>query len=316
MFDIRKFLNDFGISSVDRNHRHSTSGWINIDCPFCSGKNDYHLGFNVNGVFFHCWRCGGHSVESTIKELLSTDYPHAVQLKEQYQTTSFSFTSTVEEIKNAAICQLPPRTEEMGQMHKNYLIKRNFDPEKLARVWGLKGTILSPMIRYEENGIKKTTDYSYRIIAPVTFNKRLVSYQARDVTGQATIPYKMCPKPLEVINIKKVLYGWDLIPDDTVVISEGIADAWRLGPGALSTFGVGYTKDQVFLLPKFRRVFIFFDSDDPGKKEADRLAYELRRLMDEEQIQIVELKGVKDPGELNQDEADYFMKDIGIRREI
>jgi DNA primase len=55
-----------------------------------------------------------------------------------------------------------------------------------------------------------------------------------------------------------------------------------------------------------------FDSDEPGKKEAKRFQKDLSKIMD--QVEVIEIEGVKDPGELSQDDADHFMNDYGIRK--
>jgi hypothetical protein len=309
MFNAEKFCKDFGISFAT-SHKNVSSGWIGLNCPFCSDQN-YHLGFNLNGEYFYCWKCRGHSIENTIKQFLNVDFSQAVKLKEQYQTF-YRNPFVHEKYKRAvASCYLPPQSNSLKTVHKKYLSDRLYDPDKLERIWELKGTMHFSPVSYWENDVKKEMDFSYRIIAPINFNSRLVSYQSRTTQKLSFTPYKACPKSLEVINIKKVLYGWDLVPATDVVVVEGIADAWRLGPGALCVFGVSYTREQVMLLAKFRRVFIMFDNDKPGKTQAESLQRDLNKIMTG--VRIIDIDGVKDPGELKQSEADHLMREMGIR---
>jgi DNA primase len=177
-----------------------------------------------------------------------------------------------------------------------YLTGRKFDAEMLERVWGLQGT--GPI-----------GDYRNRIILPIYLDGVPVSYQGRDFTGTSKIPYKACPMEQEVIHHKHILYGVDLVPGDTAVLVEGAADAWRLGPGALATFGTGFTLPQLNLFcRRFKRAFILFDPEEAAQQRADMAGALLaaRRIPTE----ILCLTGEGDPGDLKQDDANHLMRGL------
>lgn len=300
MFNVIKFYQDHGIDYKTEGHKHCRPGWIQVECPLCSGEQGYHLGFNLERGYFHCWRCGGHSIDIVIRTLLSCSKGEAILLLKKYDDVLTHFISSPK--KKSERCVFPPETVDMGPYHKSYLSSRGFNPDGLERVWGLKGT--GPV-----------GAYSHRIIAPIFFNKRMVSYQGRDITDKAELRYKACESDKEILDHKTILYGWDLVPGSSVVIVEGITDAWRMGPGSLATFGIGYKREQVLLISKkFRRVFILFDNDEKGEGQeaADRLFIDLKNYMRD--VQIVELIGYPDPAKIPDDEADYFMKSYGIRK--
>jgi len=72
------------------------------------------------------------------------------------------------------------------------------------------------------------------------------------------------------VALKSVLYGVDYIRHAAVVV-EGPADAWRVGPGAVATFGVVVTPDQLARLARFPVRVVCFDSDPPGRARAAKL---------------------------------------------
>lgn len=109
---------------------------------------------------------------------------------------------------------------------------------------------------------------------------------------------------------------------ESCIVIEGITGAWRLGPGALATFGAKYTKSQFRLLySRFKKIFILFDPDEAGETNSARLRDELRVmgrtpiLLDVIQEKKKPLKGEDtdselDSGKLSQDEADTLMKEV------
>jgi hypothetical protein len=50
--DITRLLQDYNIDFVSENHKHSRPGWVNVRCPFCTGNEGYHLGFNLNEEYY------------------------------------------------------------------------------------------------------------------------------------------------------------------------------------------------------------------------------------------------------------------------
>jgi DNA primase len=89
---------------------------------------------------------------------------------------------------------------------------------------------------------------------------------------------------------------------------EGITDVWRFGRHSFATFGIGYTRQQVQLISKvFQRVAVCFDGGETqALRSANQLIADLRfRGVDSFRVDI---QG--DPGDLDQNEADYIVKQI------
>jgi hypothetical protein len=187
---------------------------------------------------------------------------------------------------------------KLGLIHQNYLRSRNFDPDYLEKEWNLKGT--GPV-----------GNYRFRVIAPIEFNHKIVSYQGRDVTNRQLEKYKACPKTDEAIHHKHILYGFDKArKKDSVVVVEGITDVWRLGPGAVCTFGIKYKTKQLSLLASYwNQVIVFFDNDElkDAKRQAEQLAFSLSSL--DVCVKIAQGKRGSDPAKLTDTEAKEFMKE-------
>jgi hypothetical protein len=284
-------LRDAHVSFITEGHKHAQDGWVNFPCPFCTGNPGHHLGYSIDGNFFSCWRCGGHSVLSVIRELSACSWGKANQLLLQYEGASVVHQ---ERVRLADKTIFPKGTGDMTDRHKKYLRGRNFDPDELERIWELQGTGM-------------TGGYANRIIAPIHRKGRMVSYQGRDITDRHELKYKACPKVGEVVEHKSLLYGMDQVRGSNIVIVEGITDVWRLGPGAVATFGIKFRPPQVALMRTFKNRFILFDSEDQAQEQADKLFYLLSGFPGHtELLETID----SDPGAFSQEEADELMCDV------
>lgn len=261
-------------------------GWINTQCPFC-GDTSNHLGFNIEKQYYYCWRC---------------KYKHQ---KEVFNRLNIPLT----ELKNHTIIQseiikklnikrqfnLPG--SELNDPARKYLSQRNFDPDNLIKKYQLKSC--NHLDLY----------YPFRIIIPIIYNNQIVSYTTRDYTNKQELRYKSCPKDMEVIEHKNILYNLDNCKDNYIIIVEGIFDCWRLGDNCCSTFGVNYTKYQINLLLNYQHIFILFDNDEAGVKESEMLGDLLSGLG--KNVSLISIpSNYKDLADMSQSEADQLKKEI------
>jgi hypothetical protein len=82
--NFKQFCLDRGIPFVTEGHKHSRPGWVQVECPFCSGNPGYHLGHNEKDDFFNCWRCEWHGHVEVVKTLLKCSTGQALDLIKQY----------------------------------------------------------------------------------------------------------------------------------------------------------------------------------------------------------------------------------------
>lgn len=296
--NILQLYQDFSIPYASPEQRHYREGWVNTECPFCTGHEGNHLGWNLDESYFSCWQCGGHKTFTTISKLLKITEQKARQILKQYQINAPKAKEAKVKIRRKAH-RLPSNTEPLLDRHKQYLEKRGFDAAYLEEKYGLLGT--GPVSSLNE------INYKFRIIAPIYWEGKQVSFQSRDITDRSKLKYITCPKDRELIHHKHILYSSSVLPSYTGIIVEGITDVWRFGDIAYATFGIKYTAIQVRLIAGlFKRVAVVFDDETQAIIQANKLVGELKfRGVD---AWTVSIDG--DPGSMKQSEADELIKNI------
>jgi hypothetical protein len=150
--------------------------------------------------------------------------------------------------------------------------------------------------------------YSNRIIIPVFFEGRLVSYTGRDYTGNANLRYRNCPLNKSILSPKKVLYNWDNFVEymkysgkKHVRLVEGPTDVWRIGRTSLGMMTNKLYTKQMSLLASLRldSISLIFDPGSYGK--GIRYSEELSPLVPS--IKVVQLVD-RDPSQMT--EAEIF----------
>ena len=292
--DMAALFRDYGIATATQGEKTCSPGWINLQCCWCDDGGK-HLGWNIHGSYFNCWRCGGHRTDDTIVELLNIAEHEAVVVLHRYNLRPGAVIEERRLIVRPDEC-IVPGSSPLGLIHEAYLMKRGYDSDHLQQLWQLRGT------GYAVQGTNK-----FRIMCPIYYDGRVVSWQGRDITGRSPLRWKSCAKELEVRDHKHCLGGEQLVPGDAVAIVEGFTDAWRLGPGAVCTFGTDYLIQQVSLLRHYKRRFHVLDSADKdpnAQAQADKLANMCSAFPGED---IIAELDTGDPGDMPQTEANYLM---------
>jgi hypothetical protein len=318
--DIISLLNDYSIDYVTEGHKHSHAGWVNVHCPHCEGSNNYHLGFNVNGAYSSCYRCGFHPLVDSISMLLNIPWHKAKEIIKQYGGKTYIKYVEKAEHQNTKPHKLPSPTTPLQPVHKRYLESRGFDPDYLEKVWGLMGTGAISLLG--------DLNYKHRIIIPYVWNGKQVSFDARDITGKAMTKYQACPLEREIIPHKDILYGKQEAWKETGICVEGTTDVWRLGARSFATSGINFMPKQLKIIAKtFKRVAVVFDSSPKKEKslsiesikansniskemQAEKQAKELIAELRFRGVDAFRVSIIGDPATMEQSEADYFVKQL------
>lgn len=292
--DIRRLLSDHKID-FRTSGTEVGKGWIGINCPYCSDSK-YHLGYHQEKNILTCWRCGVKKLIPTLSTLLSLPYPETKKLLDSYGTVDTVFEREKREYAKKIV--LPEEFGCLKKEHRRYLHSRGFSPFEIESRWGILGTESYP-------------GYSNRIIIPIYFQNRLVSFHSRDITGKAKIPKKACSTEKEVVHFRDTLYGYDYVKGNTVIVSEGPFDVWRWGQGnAVATFGIKFSERQVDLLTAFKNIIIVFDSGNEEKKE-EQAGLKAEELADKlsiwHNVWIIDQLG-SDPADFSQSKANRLLK--------
>jgi hypothetical protein len=298
--DIIQLYRDYSITVAPDGHKHFRYGWVNISCPWCTGNLGYHLGYNLNGNYYYCWRCGGHSIVATISRITGVHKDKVKNLIEEYGGLILPFPVYTPKVIEKEPFILPTNTTALKSNHKKYLERRGYDPDQLENIWGLLGT--GPYSKVDE------IDYKHRIIIPFVWNYEQVSFDSRDITGKDDRRYKACPAKREQIGHKDILYGRPDKWKSTGICVEGPTDVWRLGTNGFATSGIEYTITQVRMMAKFfRKIFVIFDNEEQAQIKAKALCAELKlRGLEAIRFNI----DFPDPGSMPQLEANYLVKQL------
>lgn len=308
----RKDYSDFDIISFleDNDVYHKLSGknigrgWVGFQCPFCEGGGT-HGGVNLTHKYFSCWQCAETAgPPKLVKQILNCSWAKAFDVIRKYsgRNTDSSSWANIPTVKghSSQPVHLPALTGSLSGPGGHYLSSRGFNPEAIEAKYGVKEA--GPL-----------GDYKFRLIIPIYFNKRLVSFTSRDYTGKGSLKYKAQPIEDAIIPSKDCLYNIDTVKNNILIV-EGPVDVWRMGDGAVALFGTSCSSAQQETLFRWwmhtlrikgtrrktqkKKAVILLDPKT--RKAADKLYYALTSFIRD--IKIVELDG-RDPGELSQEAA-------------
>jgi len=294
MFNVIQFLQD---NEIDFQQGQT---FVNTSCAFC-GDQKQHLGWHLTKEYTTCWKCGYHRLSDSIQETLGIEHSTVKQILKQYEST---YVPDREIVREKLIQSIEVPGDKLLAMHKNYLVKRNFDPDYIERKYFIKGA--GPTCLF--NGI----DFRYRIIIPV-LNKqgKTISFQGRDVSGKSKIRYLGCPEEYTVQNYKDTLYNLNNCTKNTIVLVEGVFDTWRMGDGFCCSFGTSLKTEQIRELAGFDHIKIMFDPEVLAQKKAMGYAQQLASLGRSVDNVCLNLEG-KDPGDLTPREAIQIKTLLGM----
>jgi len=263
-----RILNDYSIEYWTSGKNVSEDA-VNVQCPFCSDQSN-HCGIFEDTLVFHCWRCSAtgpfvrlfqqltNLTSAECERILdSSDVNFKQSSREQIdQLLNKEQVAEVEDSQNLEIA-LPEYSELITSKTRSILLDNYLKRRDISF-----NTILEHNCYICEVG-----RYMHRMIIPIYYNEKLVCYQAADLTGKADIKYDI-PKQ---VDINTYLYGIDDISTSMILV-EGILDAWRLEEFACATFGTHITDEQKNLIEdKHLDTLIFcWDSDAywKAKKQA------------------------------------------------
>ncbi len=272
--NIREILDDASIEYLGAGqHHHARPGWIQLKhCPFCSSDN-YHLGFNLAGGFFACWRCGGHSVQKVLVGL-GLDERQAREL-----AATVTLDQPIPRERTKISLKIPRGIGPLQESHERYLWDRGFDPEEILRLWKVQGIGIAVRL-------------SWRLFIPIIYQGEIVSWTTRSIGHGVIQRYISASSEEEKINHKHLIYGEDYCCHSIIVV-EGPTDAWRVGPGAGALFGTGFTTAQVKRIVSHPYRCIVFDSSMEAQARAEELADQLSAFPGQTEVICLD---AEDPG--------------------
>ena len=272
--------------------KNVSEGSINVQCPFCNDHSN-HCGIFKDTLIYHCWRCEATGQIATLLEkLLNISYRDCVRL---IQSSNLDFkTNILDQINQRIIgsetyedndievteIALPKFAELISYSTKSLLLNSYLKRRKIS---------LDTLIRYNCR-ICEVGPYMHRMIIPVYYGGQIVSYQGADLTGKADIKYMTAPN-----DINNYLYNFDNVAE-TMILVEGVLDAWRLEDNVCASFGTSLTNVQRDLIEaKKPNTLIFcWDSDAYWKAKKQAKYFELTI----KNVKVIKLPTGEDPDSL------------------
>ncbi len=301
---------DYNIDSTGPEHHHVSQGWIGIHCPFCAGRQNFHMGFNISKELFNCWRCGPHSLRETLERLTGEAFGTLWRIYGGGKTAPSA--RKIKPRKEEKELVLPSGfTVPLQTHHRRYLERRRFDPDELIEEWSICSTSPTAMLRDKDMQSK----FSNRIFIPMYWNDKLATFQARTLkprasnkSGMGMIPkYKACPAEMEGRSIRRILYRHPKTVSDYGICVEGATDVWRMGLHAFALLGTGFSEGQVALIAeRYSKVVLLFDPEEHAQARALKMQLALRAFG--VKTNIHSLPDNRDPAELSRQEVSMLVQ--------
>ena len=198
-----------------------------------------------------------------------------------------------------------PGYDNLTESEKTYLENRGFNISILQKKFGIKGGGLAG-------------EWSYRIIIPIFYEGRLVSWTGRSILSKELIKelnvprYKNLSVEASAVNPKDILFNIDNCRGNSVIMVEGPFDVLKMGDDCCCSLGTSVTNAQKLLISKkFNKVFLAFDSEESAQEKARKLGRELFQIgVDVEVVDVCADYVKNDPGELVESEVIQIKKEL------
>jgi hypothetical protein len=251
MFNTKLFLDNYNIPYRTKGANCSPN-FININCFLCNDTN-FHLGISIDKPIATCWRCGHVSFYDLVNKLLPNE--NYKNILEQFSSSYVIKEKVLEKLNKKSSLILSG--DALKPIHRQYLIKRGYDPDYLIEKYKIKGTLMDD-------------EYPYRLIIPVFYNNQLVSFQTRTIRNDEP-KYLNCKPEKEIKSIKECLYNIDNCKENWILVNEGCFKTFKFGENSVSTFSKNFTKKQILPLLNYDKIFIGYDPDTSGINGAIKL---------------------------------------------
>lgn len=220
-------------------------------CPFC-GKGKNHFAMNIEKGVYNCFKCGKRgtllslvwntqnkkSPRRSVKTMLN-DYSDSISLEELEKLQNGT--------SNETFYDIDPPTSLIDVLDGVEDINTISDKAQRARSY-----LSSRGVNYQEwvnlnLCVGVYGKYNNRIIFPIIEDKQIKAFVARSFGGDG-LRYIYSPRRDGWVPAGKLIFGFDNICTDTIIITEGIFDVLALAPltnvSAIAILGKAMSTEQ------------------------------------------------------------------------
>ena len=258
--NIIELLQNFDIPhKMHGEHHHTSKNFVQVDCPQCSKNSGrFRLGLGLNIHSANCYICGRLPFSEVLSLLTGQPTNKLWSLLNYHSQLILR-----KKLSHKGKLVIPNGVNQnLLPAHKNYLRSRGFSPREIQKIWQI-------------GGIGIDAKLSWRIWIPITYQKEVVSWTTRSISNETKYRYISASEQEELIPHKTILYGIHLAQHHTIIIVEGPLDAWKIGPGAVATFGISYTDEQMIMASQSPIRVIVFDNEVKAQSRARQLFNDL-----------------------------------------
>jgi len=293
------------VSLLNLSNLKDFSNYYSFLCPFHNEKNNSFIIYKNTGKYI-CFSCGEEgSLYDLVKRLTGksiykflginyNNYTFINSLNRDKDKDNSRF-KKIQEIKNKDIViENSFKSVYDNKQVLDYLYSRDVN----------ESIINDFNIQYTEYSLINGTKFYKRIITPIYYNNKILSYEGRDYTRRQ-LPKVLYPKNTSVNNCILNIDKLDI--NNTLYVVEGFMDIIKIykyiSKNVTCIFGAKISDYQIELLKQFKEFVIIPDNDEAG--EATIL--KLEEYMDKE-FYIAKLDKSKDCGDASIEEIEVAIK--------
>jgi len=316
--DFQTIFHKYNIS-VSSSGRHHRQGFSNVVCPFCTGSDGFHLGFNSEGSYAVCFRCKSKNVYKALAAVLKVSSSKASQIIKQH-TTGFvphSFEGFKPEVDKVNIEDMHLRP--LIKSHREYLEQRGFNIDRLVHFFNIQSTG------------NKTEPFFHRnkIFIPYILNGELITYSLRDPEvdtkqSENRAKYITCKKKDGLLPPNYFIYNFDNIRNrkkKRTLFFEGPFDCARFPTASGALSGISFPPSQLkFIIDNFDYPVFILDQDEAGQT-ASQVAFDHIEVLTGKSPEVYTINdslmnpdgSPKDLADMTYQEADNLIKQLEIQ---
>lgn len=296
------------VESVFSDVQEREGGEVYADCCFCDDDKN-RLGINVETGVMHCFKCEERSGDrnsivnskrrtyNKIAEATSISDPFTLDEGEE-DTTVEEKTEELKKNKSKIEIRLPEAYEPLWESVNDRIGKR-------ALQYMQDRHVTIDQIKKHKIGFCAAGKYSYRIIFPVYYRRKLTGFVCRDFSGNAEIKY---------LNSEGEKGLYNLPPKSRrkriAILVEGIYDVLAVERSVpvqydkIGGLGSKLTSRQLKQLSTYNEVVIWAEPDRAGVEGTIKRAIQLKKKKVKVKV-VVPLQDIEtdtDPGAMESEE--------------